>query len=218
MCVQNYRLEMVQVSKLRKNGFNANLRINKESKKYKALRESIREFGILDPVNVSPDGLIIDGHRRIECAKDIGLQEVLCIVTSTNAQRAWAECAMNQLGTNGRQIIQATAQGLDPVYLPKPIADVVRDLQDLAGPDLYQTMAADGVSTYVRKAVNDLCRYTGDDSHEWRVRVLRWVVRHKMQLAIRKAIEADPLNEEGGAERLRSAINRDAPLRALWVG
>ena len=44
------------------------------------------------------------------------------------------------------------------------------------------------------------------------------MVRHKMQLAVRKAIESDPLNEEGGAERMRSAINRDMPLRELGWG
>lgn len=95
---------------------------------------------------------------------------------------------------------------------------VVHDLRDLAGEELYQEMAFSGVSTHVRKAVNDVCRYTSDESHEWRVRALHWIVRHKMQLAVRKTIEGDPLNEEGGAERLRSAINRDTSLRALWIG
>ncbi len=218
MCVQNYRLAMVPVLKLRPNGFNPELRVNKKSQKYRNLRESVRQYGIIEPLIISPDGLIINGHRRYECAKDVGLTEVLCVITNHNAQQAWTESIYNQQGINGRQIIQATAQGLDPVYLPKPIAAAVLDLQDLAGQDLYQEMAKTGVSTYVRKAVNMVCAYTGDDSHEWRARVLRWVVKHKMQLAVRKAIESDPLNEEGGRERMRSAINRDAPLRELGWG
>ena len=218
MCVQNYRLTMFQVSKLRLNGFNPKLRVNKKAQKYKLLRESIRRNGIIEPLIVSPDGLIINGHRRYECAKDLGISEVLCVVTTRNAQQAWTESIVNQQGINGRQIIQATAQGLDPVYLPPAVAVAVRDLQELAGETLYQEMALTGVSTYVRKAINDVCRYTGDESHEWRVHVLRWIVRHKMQLAVRKAIEADPLNEEGGAERLRAAINRNTPLRELGWG
>lgn len=219
MCVQNYRLAMIPVSKLRPNGFNPALRVNKNSKKYKTLRESIRQYGIIEPLIVSPDGLVINGHRRLSCALDLGINEVLCVVTNRNAQQSWTESIVNQQGINGRQIIQATAQGLDPVYLPKSIAETVIELQELAGPDLYSEMAVSGeVSTYVRKSVNDVCRYTGDDSHEWRVRVLRWMVKHKMQLAVRKAIENDPLNEEGGAERMRSAVNRDTPLRALGWG
>ena len=39
-----------------------------------------------------------------------------------------------------------------------------------------------------------------------------------MQLTVRKAIESDPLNEEGGRERMRSAINRDVPLKSLGWG
>lgn len=218
MCVQNYRLAMIPVAKLRPNGFNPVLRVNKNTKKYKTLRESIRQYGIIEPLIISPDGLVINGHRRLACAIDLGLTEVLCVVTNRNAQQSWTESIVNQQGINGRQIIQATAQGLDPVYLPKPIADAVIDLQELAGPDLYGEMAMEGVSTYVRKTVNDACRYTGDDSHEWRVRVLRWTVKHKMQLAVRKAIENDPLNEEGGSERMRSAINRDVALRPLGWG
>lgn len=218
MCVQNYRLTVIPVARLRGNGFNPVMRVNKGTKKYKMLRESIRQYGIIEPLIVSPDGLVINGHRRLACAIDLGLSEVLCVVTNRNAQQSWTESVVNQQGINGRQIIQATAQGLDPVYLPQSIADAVLDLQDLAGPELYEEMAETGVSTYVRKAVNDACRYTGDDSHDWRARVLRWIVRHKMQLTVRKAIESDPLNEEGGRERMRSAINRDVPLKSLGWG
>jgi len=218
MCIQNYRLAMIPIAKLRPNGFNPALRVNKNTKKYKTLRESIRQYGIIEPLIVSPDGLVINGHRRLACAVDLGFTEALCVITNRNAQQSWTESIINQQGINGRQIIQATAQGLDPVYLPKSIADAVIDLQELAGPDLYSEMAMEGVSTYVRKAINDACRYTGDDSHEWRARVLRWMVRHKMQLSVRKAIENDPLNEEGGSERMRSAINRDMPLRPLGWG
>jgi len=219
MCVQNYRLVMIPVVKLRPNGFNPALRVRKSSNKYKMLRESIRQYGIIEPLIVSPDGLVINGHRRLACALDLGLTEVLCVVTNRNAQQSWTESIVNQQGINGRQIIQATAQGLDPVYLPKPIADTVIDLQELAGPEFYSEMAMGGdVSTYVRKAVNDVCRYTGDESYEWRARVLRWVVKHKMQKKAREAIESDPLNEEGGSERMRAAINRDAPLRPLGFG
>ena len=218
MCVQNYRLAMIPVAKLRPNGFNPVMRVNKNTKKYKTLRESIRQYGIIEPLIVSPDGLVINGHRRLACAVDLGIVEVLCVITNRNAQQSWTESIVNQQGINGRQIIQATAQGLDPVYLPKPIANTVIDLRELAGADLYNEMAEIGISTGVRNAVNAACRYTGEDSQEWRARVLRWMVRHKMQLAVRKAIESDPLNEEGGSERMRSAINRDMPLRELGWG
>jgi ParB-like chromosome segregation protein Spo0J len=47
---------MVPVSKLRPNGFNPELRVNKKSQKYRNLRESVRQYGIIEPLIISPDG------------------------------------------------------------------------------------------------------------------------------------------------------------------
>lgn len=209
---------MMQVSKLHFNGFNPELRINKKSPKYRRLLKSMRQHGQLSAILVSLDGLVIDGHRRLSCAIDLGMTEVLVDIISSNAQETWVECVTNQQGFNGRQVIQATAQGLNAIYLPKDLATAVVDLQELAGEDLYAEMAKSGISPHVRNAVAKVCRYTGDNSPEWRSMVLRWIVRHNMQKKIRDAIESDPLGEEGGRERMRSAINRDAPLRALGYG
>ena len=216
MCVPNMRLKLVAVSELRFNGFNPHSRTLDKNPKFKRLLESVRRHGIFSPLLVSPDGLVIDGHRRLACAIRLSLQEVPCVVTSRNAQETWAEAVVNQQGINGRQLVEAVAQGLSPVYLPAADAKRVTDVQVVAGPELFQQMADEGISVGIHNALNKVCRYTGDDSPEWRTRVLRWLVKHKMQLQIRKVIESDPLNEDGTRERLRAAINRDDPLRATW--
>lgn len=216
MCIQNMRLKMIAVSGLKPNGFNPYSRTVRKTKKYKDLLASIRQHGILNPLLVSPDGLVIDGHRRLACAIDLGVADVPCVVISTNAQLAWSQAVFTQQGISGRQIIETTAQGLSTTYLPATVAKEVIDLQETAGPMLFKEMAEAGVSVGVRTALNKVCAYTGDSSPEWRSRVLRWLVRHKMQLESRKAIESDPLNEDGTRERLRAAINRDDPLRATW--
>lgn len=216
MCVPNMRLRMVAVSDLRFNGFNPHSRTLDKNPKFKQLLDSVRRVGVLSPLLVSPDGLVIDGHRRLACAMRLGMQEVPCVVTSRNAQETWVEAVVNQQGMSGRQIIETVAQGLSPVYLPKAEAQRVMDVREVAGPELFQQMAEEGISIGIRNALNKVCRYTGDTSPEWRARVLRWLVKHKMQLQIRKVIESDPLNEDGTRERLRSAINRDDPLRAIW--
>ena len=216
MCVPNMRLKMMDVSALRFNGFNPLSRTLERSPKFKRLLESIRQHGVISPLLVAPDGLVIDGHRRLACAIKLHLHEVPCVITSKNAQETWVEAVFNQQGINGQQIVQAVAQGLSPVYLPLAEVKRVTDLQAVAGADLFQQMAEEGVSVGIRTALNSVCRYTGDNSPEWRTRVLRWLVKHKMQLQVRKAIESDPLNEDGTRDRLRAAINRDDPLRATW--
>jgi len=41
-----------------------------------SLIESIRAFGFVNPVIITPDGEVIAGHARIEAAKETGLEEV----------------------------------------------------------------------------------------------------------------------------------------------
>ena len=48
-----------------------------------ALKDSIREFGLVDPVivNVNPErkNVIIGGHQRVKAARELGLEEVPCV-------------------------------------------------------------------------------------------------------------------------------------------
>ena len=43
------------------------------------LVESIRANGILVPLTVKPDGVILSGNRRYQAAKDLELEEVPCV-------------------------------------------------------------------------------------------------------------------------------------------
>jgi ParB family chromosome partitioning protein len=51
--------------------------------------ESIREFGILEPLVVSPDKggyIVVCGHRRVAAAKKAGLKECPVVVRETDAK------------------------------------------------------------------------------------------------------------------------------------
>lgn len=46
----------------------------------KAVAESIRQFGFKVPVIVDKDNVIVAGHTRILAARELGMQEVPCII------------------------------------------------------------------------------------------------------------------------------------------
>jgi hypothetical protein len=56
----------------------------KQTPKYQTLLASIREVGIVEPLNVYPQKggsyLILDGHARVEALRDLGVQEAPCLV------------------------------------------------------------------------------------------------------------------------------------------
>lgn len=49
-------------------------------KPFSDLKKSISKFGLVEPIVIQPDGLIIGGHARYEAVKLIGVLEVDCYV------------------------------------------------------------------------------------------------------------------------------------------
>src|SRR2546423_12205501 len=45
-----------------------------------SLVDSVALFGVLDPLLVTPDGVVLSGHRRLDAARRAGLDEVEVIV------------------------------------------------------------------------------------------------------------------------------------------
>jgi ParB family chromosome partitioning protein len=75
----------VAIGKLRPNPENPSIDLGDVSE----LVESIREFGILEPLVVSPDKggyIVVCGHRRVAAAKKAGLKECPVVVRETDAK------------------------------------------------------------------------------------------------------------------------------------
>lgn len=50
--------------------------------------ESIREFGFLNPITIGANNVIISGHTRLKAAKQLGYEEVPCIVSDLSEEDA----------------------------------------------------------------------------------------------------------------------------------
>lgn len=75
-----------------------NPRFNDDSVKYVA--ESIKQFGFKVPIVIDKDNIIIAGHTRLKAAKELGLEEVPCIVADdlTEEQVKAFRLADNKVG------------------------------------------------------------------------------------------------------------------------
>jgi DNA modification methylase len=78
---------------------------------------SIREFGFVNPVLVTPAGDIIAGHGRVEAARRLGMETVPCRVIShfTEAQRRAYVLADNQLATKSGWDVSMLTIELDEI-------------------------------------------------------------------------------------------------------
>ena len=51
-------------------------RIRKDMGDLAGLAESIEDLGLLNPITVTPDGLLLSGERRLRAAKLLGWKEI----------------------------------------------------------------------------------------------------------------------------------------------
>ena len=60
-------------------------RIRKDLGDIEPLAQSISDYGLLNPITISPDGTLLSGQRRLEACKQLGLEEVrVCVVEPAN--------------------------------------------------------------------------------------------------------------------------------------
>jgi hypothetical protein len=50
--------------------------------------ESIKEFGFLNPITIDANNVIITGHTRLKAARQLGLEEIPCVVQDLSEEDA----------------------------------------------------------------------------------------------------------------------------------
>lgn len=85
MAIKQYQIEFVAICRLILNPWNEKLYGDREDL-CDSFIESIRKDGIIQPLVVTPDWLLISGHRRLEAAKRLGFDEVPVIIKEFDAE------------------------------------------------------------------------------------------------------------------------------------
>ena len=96
--------------------YNPRKKLKKGDREYEKIRNSITEFGYVEPVIVNSDMTIIGGHQRATVLTDLGYEEIDCIVIDIDKQKEKAlNIALNKItGEWNKELL----------------ADLIADLQD----------------------------------------------------------------------------------------
>jgi len=70
----------IPVGDLKPAEYNPRKKLKAGDKEYEKIKNSIKEFGYVEPIIVNYDMTIIGGHQRLTVLKDIGYTEVQCVV------------------------------------------------------------------------------------------------------------------------------------------
>ena len=87
---------------------------------YTSLKNSIKEFGFVEPVIVNKNMEIIGGHMRVKAAKEMGLETVPCYMVDLTPEKAkLLNLALNRINGKwdvqklGELIVDLNTQGID---------------------------------------------------------------------------------------------------------
>lgn len=70
----------IPVEELKPAEYNPRKKLKAGDKEYEKIKNSILEFGYVEPIIVNHDMTVIGGHQRLTVLKDLGYKEVQCVV------------------------------------------------------------------------------------------------------------------------------------------
>ena len=96
-----------------------------KSSKYKQIRSSISEVGIIEPLVVRVEGksfILLDGHMRLEALKDLGINDVTCLIAKDDETFTYNK-HINRIAPiqEHRMIIRAVKRGVPEEKIAKAL-------------------------------------------------------------------------------------------------
>jgi len=88
----------IAVSNLQPAAYNTRKKLKSGDKEYEKIKNSINEFGYVEPIIVNSDMTVISGHQRLTVLKDLGYKEIECVVIEVDKVREKAlNIALNKI-------------------------------------------------------------------------------------------------------------------------
>ena len=70
----------VSIGEIKECKYNPSIRTDRENIKYRKLRQNIKTNGLIVPIVVSSGMKLVDGHRRLNCLKDLGYEKAPAVI------------------------------------------------------------------------------------------------------------------------------------------
>lgn len=91
-------IQKIKITMLKPAEYNPRKDLKPEDEEYQKIKKSITEFGYVAPVIVNSDMTVIGGHQRLKVLKELGYNEVECVVVDLNKNKEKAlNIALNKI-------------------------------------------------------------------------------------------------------------------------
>lgn len=157
------------------------------------LKASISKYGrVLVPVLVDQSMNLIDGHRRVECCKQLGIETIeASVVDVDNHEEAWSDVNVTAKRILNRDWFSAYVSGMLIENMPKSYALQISEIERLCGRKLIVDIANDVTRGrgHIYVVARAAATYVGDTSDEFMKAAILYINRRPgAQAQIRQAI------------------------------
>jgi len=91
-------IQKINILKLKPSEYNPRKDLQPEDEEYKKIKASINEFGYVAPIIINSDMTVIGGHQRLKVLKELGYEEIQCIVVDLDKNKEKAlNLALNKI-------------------------------------------------------------------------------------------------------------------------
>lgn len=93
-------MQQINISELKPHPRNNEFFDDMSGEKWNEFKESVKKRGVIEPIVITPEKVIVSGHQRVRACKELGIKTVMCDVHTYNNDD---EILQDLLETNIRQ-------------------------------------------------------------------------------------------------------------------
>lgn len=75
-------VQKIEIQKLKIAEYNPRKDLKPEDEEYQKIKNSIKEFGYVEPIIANKDMTVISGHQRLKVLKDMNYENIECIIVN----------------------------------------------------------------------------------------------------------------------------------------
>jgi hypothetical protein len=194
----------LRVSDVRAADYNPARRVLKEN--IRELTDSMSRVGLLYPTLVTADNRVIDGHRRLAAAKELGWDVIPAFVTDSEPDEVYATVNATSRKMGGNDALS--------VWLKRPMAVTplmrarFETMLSILGAKRVDAICKAGWSLKIFNRAQQVARYCDRQDNETVCQITDWLLKHPVASVVVSAMTVG----ESPATILR-AVRTDRPLK-----
>lgn len=207
--INKMELKQINIQDIKSNPAQPEARVSKQA--IKGLKSSIEQHGVLSPILISPDGVLVDGHRRVECLKELGITSVSAIIfngelNNLNPMQAFRVANENTRKISALEYLDVYLSGGEvPHTTMKQIVFIVEKL----GRRMLKKLKSEKVSPFYVGRLHPTfkkCHFTDIDFKQF----FEWALKHR---ALRVLVIFEKWQTPSRLNKLRDCIKQDTPFK-----